>query len=98
MVSEAHHRAFEEDGFFIVDDAIDPALLEPMREAAARIKDRVRSGEVDVFTQWAEPGEPFNILGMLSPDFDEPIFSDYLLCQPLMDAVIEQIGSDLRWE
>lgn len=62
MVSEAHHRAFEEDGFFIVDDAIDPALLEPMREAAARIKDRVRSGEVDVFTQWAEPGEPFNIL------------------------------------
>ena len=57
-LTNEQYRQFEEDGFFIDDDAIDPALLEPMREAAARIKDRVRSGEVDVFTQWAEPGEP----------------------------------------
>ena len=98
MITQDHHDAFEEDGYFIVEDAIDHSLLDPMCEAASRIKAKVRAGEVDVFTQWAEPGEPFNILGMLSPDFDEPVFSRYMLCQPLMEAVIEQIGPDLRWE
>ena len=98
MVAQAHHQAFAEDGFFIVDDAIDPVLLAPMRDAAVRIKTKVRAGEVDTFTQWAAPGEPFNILGMLSPDFDESVFSEYMLCQPLMKAVVDQIGPDLRWE
>jgi len=98
VITQAQHDAFEEDGFFIVDDAIDPAFLAPMRDAATRIKAKVRAGQVDVFTQWAKPGEPFNILGMLSPDFDEPVFSEYLLCRPLMEAVVEQIGRDLRWE
>ncbi len=98
MIDREHHQAFERDGYFVVDDAIEPELMEPMRAAAVRIKAKVRAGEVDVFTQWAEPGEPFNILGMLSPDFDEPVFSEYLLCRPLMDAVIAQIGSELRWE
>ena len=39
------------DGFVVVDDAVEPDLLDRLEAAGRRVVDKVRSGQVDVSGQ-----------------------------------------------
>ena len=96
MLTEDHLNQYDELGYFIVDDAQEAGMTEEMCAAARRVKDKARSGEVDLYTDYHGDGEPYHIVGLNSPEFGEPIFAEYYGCQALLDYVQGQIGSDLR--
>ena len=86
---------YRTEGYFIANHAVDPDMLDPLLEAARRIKERSRSGEVDIAVQWAAPGEPWVIRGLFSLAFGESIFAEYLVSRPLMDYVESFLDNDL---
>ncbi|MBT5829667.1 MAG: hypothetical protein HOH77_05665 [Candidatus Latescibacteria bacterium] len=63
MFSEEHRKLYERDGFFVVDDAVDPDMFVPLLKATVRTKKRVRAGEVDQFTHRAPDGDRCTIVG-----------------------------------
>ena len=79
MVTPEHMEQYQTRGYFIVEDAVGPDMLEPLLAASRRVEDKVRSGAVDRFTHWAEPGDPWAIRGLFAPEFGEPIFAEYLM-------------------
>ena len=91
MFTDEHARDYEEKGYFVVDDAIDPRMHAELRAAARRIKDKVRTGEVDIYTDFCGEGEPYHIVGLISPEFGEPIFGEYLAA-PTMLAFMTIVG------
>ena len=97
MPTRQQAEQFETDGYFIAHDAVAPNLFDELAAATRRVKHKVRSGQVDVFTHWAtdENTEPWAIRGLLAPEFDEPVFAEYLMSKPVMDYVDYFIGTDL---
>ena len=97
MPTRKQAEQFETEGYFIADDAVEPGMFAELAAAARRVKDKVRSGQVDVYTHWATDRntEPWAIRGLLAPEFDEPVFAEYLTSRPVMDYVHASIGDDL---
>ena len=97
MPTPQQAEQFDADGYFIADDAVDPVMFDEIAAAVRRVKHRVRSGQVDVYTHWSTPEntEPWAIRGLLAPEFDEPVFAEYLASKPVMDYVHYFIGTDL---
>ena len=95
MLTSAHMEKYQTEGYFIVNDAVEPDLLQPLLAASRRVVDKVRSGAVDRFTHWAEPGDPWAIRGLFAPEFDEPIFAEYLMSKPVMAYVESYLGKEL---
>ncbi len=87
---------YENDGYFIVDDAVDHDLLASLTAAAQRVRKAVRSGRIDVYSHRTQSSEPWCIRGLLSPDFNEPIFGQYLICAEVMKYVRAFLGEDLE--
>jgi hypothetical protein len=96
MPTPEHAEQYQQEGYFIVEDAAEPDMLEPLLAATKRTKEKVRSGAVDRYTHWAQPGEPWAIRGLFAPEFEEPIFAEYLLSKPVMDYVEPFLGKELR--
>ena len=48
MLTEQHLQDYEQLGYFIVDDALEPGMIEELRAAARRIETKVRAGAVDL--------------------------------------------------
>lgn len=98
MPTQEQVRQYEEDGYFIADDAVDPAVLPELTAAARRAKEKVRSGKVDVYTHWAtkENTEPWGIRGLLAPEFEEPIFAEHMLSEPIMEYTRYFLGDEIR--
>ena len=98
MPTSEQVQQYDEQGYFIADDAVDPAVLPELISAAQRAKEKVRSGQVDVYTHWAtkENTEPWAIRGLLAPEFEEPIFAEHMLSEPIMQYVRYFIGEELR--
>ncbi len=97
MPTSQQAEQFETEGYFIADDAVEPGMFDELAAAARRVKHKVRSGQVDVYTHWAteQNTEPWAIRGLLAPEFDEPVFAEYLKSRPVMDYVNAFIGHDL---
>ena len=85
MPTREQAEQFETDGYFVADDAVEPGMFDELAAAARRVKHKVRSGQVDVYTHWAtdENSEPWAIRGLLAPEFDEPVFAEYLTSRPV---------------
>ncbi len=96
MVTEEAKEQYSTQGFFIVDDAVEPNMLEPLLQATRRVKQKVRSGEVDIFTHRTPEEDPWAIRGLFAPEFEERIFADYLMSDPIMKYVEPFLGSELR--
>jgi ectoine hydroxylase-related dioxygenase (phytanoyl-CoA dioxygenase family) len=94
--SDEHRKSWEENGYFVVKDAVDPDMVGELRDAGRRLKERIRNGEFDLYTDWKGDGEPFHFAGLLSPQSEEPIFAEYMGSKPLLYYVFAQIGSDLQ--
>ena len=96
VYTDEQKRSWEQNGYFIVKDAVDPALLPELRDAGRRVKQRIRDGKFDLYTDRKGEGEPFHFAGLLSPKCGEPVFAEYMGSKPLLDYVYAQIGTDLR--
>ena len=96
MLTEGQQRQYDEEGYFIVDDAVEAAMLPRLRAAAERVKESVRQGEVDVYADFRGEGEPFHIQGLLSPAYGEPTFGEYMASENLLRYVRAQVGDKLR--
>jgi hypothetical protein len=87
MLTDEQRELYKTQGYFIVDDAVEPEMFDRLLAAARRVKQKVRSGEVDVYTHWTDPGEPWAIRGLFTPEFEEPVFAEYLMSDPVMSYV-----------
>ena len=96
MFREEHKEQYEKQGFFIVDDAVAPEMMDPLLQATKRVKAKARSREVDLYTHRTPEGEPWAIRGLFAPEFGEPVFAEYLMSDPVMDYVKPFLGKELR--
>ncbi len=96
MITEEHKKRYQTEGYFVVDGMVPVAMFEELRAACWRVKKKVREGTVDVYTHWAATSEPWCIRGLIAPEFDEPIFAEYMLHQPFMDCTRSFLGNELR--
>ena len=87
---------YHEQGFVVVDDAVEAEMVDELEAAARRIKEKIRSGEVDVCSSVDEDGEPKYIWGLIAPEYGEPVFAEYLICEPLEAYTHAFLGSELR--
>jgi hypothetical protein len=86
----------ETEGYFIVDDLVEPEMLARLREAAFRVKARARSGEVNLHNNYAAPGDPWVIDGILTTAFQEPVFAEFMTSPGLLGYARAFLGNDLR--
>lgn len=77
MLSTAQMEHYQSQGYVVVDDT--PPHFDELAAAGRRVKAQVRAGAVDVFTHWANPGEPWCIRGLLAPQFGEPVFAEHMV-------------------
>ena len=97
MWTEAQQQAFAERGYFIASDAVSPDMVEELRQAARRVKARIRAGKLDLYTDYRGEDQPYHISGLIAPQYGEPIFAQYLASEPLLAYVQAQIGHELRF-
>lgn len=96
MLTNTQIEEYETQGYFVADDAVEPGMLPSLLAATRRAKARVRAGEVDLFTHRDAAGEPWAIRGLFAPEFDEPLFAEYLMSRPILEYVQPFLGSELR--
>jgi hypothetical protein len=82
----AQRAHYEEHGFVVVDDAVDPALVPQLLAAVRRTRARVHDGSLthgfmhrtNERTPTLEVPDPWGIRGVFSPIYAEPAFADYI--------------------
>ena len=91
---------YRDRGYFIVDDAVEPDLLDLLEAAARRVVDKIRSGAVvddeAGMRTGGEGGEPQFVSGLIAPEFGEPVFAEYLGSEQLVRYVWPMLGDELR--
>ena len=90
--NEAREQYFQQ-GYFVVDDAVAPAMLDRLEGAGRRVVDLVRSGQVDVSGQGPLAT---GVIGLIDPRFGERAFADYYISAPLTRYVEAFLAGDLR--
>ena len=100
MASKAQIVQYEDQGYFITDDAVAPEMLPTLTEATRRVANKVRSGEVvDNTDQIGTDGDgkkPIVIFGVMAPEFNESIFAEYLASEQVERYVRPFLGEELR--
>jgi hypothetical protein len=84
------------DGYFTVDNLVDAAMLRRLQDAAPRVKARARAGEVNLHANYAGPGDPWVIDGLLTTAFGEPVFAEYMLSPGLLSYAHAFLGDEIR--
>lgn len=90
--------ALETDGFVIIRNHVNPASLEPLREAAIRSRKKdwphVRTVGKQ-FPPWPDAKTASDVWGIQHishPDFGEPIFGDWYASDEIVDVVKTILG------
>ena len=100
MASKEQIQQYNDQGYFIADNAVAPEMLPTLTDATRRVADKVRSGEVvDNTDQIGTAGEgknPIVIMGVMAPEFNESIFAEYLASEPVERYVRPFLGEELR--
>ena len=100
MATPLQVEQYREQGYFIADDAVAPDMLAALETGARRAVEKVRSGAVVATAEQISTGgpgvEPRHILGLIAPEFGEPIFAEYLMSEPVETYVRALVGSPLR--
>lgn len=96
MQIEQHFEQYIERGYFVADDMIDPEMLDALEAAMRRVREKIRSGAVDIKTAFADNREPIVMWGLIAPEFDEPIFAEYLLSAKTEAYAHAFLGKELR--
>ena len=93
MNMEKVKEEFWGQGYTVVDDALEPELVERLGTASWNVWEKVLSGEVDVAGNGPDAGA---IFGLLAPEFSEPVFGEHFLSPCLMRYVEAFLGPELR--
>jgi hypothetical protein len=96
MVSAERLEQYAEEGYFTVDDLVEPTMLARLRQAAPRVRVKARSGEVNLYSNYAAPGEPWVIDGILTSAFGEPAFAEYMVSERLLELAHAFLGPEIR--
>jgi hypothetical protein len=96
MVSDEILERWAEDGFFILDDLVEPGMLARLQEAAPRAKEMARAGKVHLHANYAGPGDPWVIDGLLTTLFGESVFAEYMISPRLMEVAHAFLGPEIR--
>ena len=88
MLDANQLRQYHQEGYVLIDRAVPPPLLEPLREAAQRATERTRSGEWP-HRRNAGEGDIWGIGHLLHPDLTEPTFAQYMASDIVIDVVAE---------
>lgn len=103
MLSDQQKQQYATQGFFITDDAVDPAMLDDLVAAARRACAKWRSGAVVVEEDGVKVGGGEvneegngNIEGVLAPEYGEPVFAEYLASDRLLNYAKSIQGEQLR--
>ena len=100
MATLAQIEQYRDQGYFIADDAVAPEMLAALEVGARRTVEKVRSGEVVATAERISTGgpgvEPRHILGLIAPEFGEPIFAEHLTSKPVETYVRDLVGGPLR--
>ena len=96
MVTEKQKEEYFDQGYFITDDAVPAEMLESMVEAAIRATAKVRSGAVvtggEKVEVDGEGSDVEHIEGVFAPEFQEPVFAEYMCCDELLNYVTGFLG------
>lgn len=84
---------FFDQGYSIVEDAVEAEMLDRLENGARNVWGKVRSGAVDVAGNGPDAGF---IFGLLAPEFGEPVFAEHLISAPISRYVEAFIGTELR--
>ncbi len=95
-LSPEQREQYELAGYVVADDAVEPGVLPALREAARRVKSKVRAESVHVFTHRAPGGEAWAIRGLFAPELGEPLFVEYLVSRPVLEYAHAFLGDALR--
>ncbi len=100
MASKEQIQQYNDQGYFIADNAVAPEMLPTLTDATRRVADKVHSGEVvDNTDQIGTAGEgknPIVVMGVMAPEFNESIFAEYLASEPVERYVRPFLGEELR--
>ena len=99
-MTQDHARKYQEDGYFIVDDAVDAEALDELGRALRRVADKVRSGAViehqDRIETDGEGQEPHIVSALMAPEYGEAVFSEYLVSGPVQKYARLIVGNRQR--
>ena len=95
-MTDEQQEHFNDYGYFYADDATPTAMVADLEAAARRVYDKVRNKDVELFTHRTDTDEPWAIRGLFAPEFNEPIFADYMMCDEVMPYVHAVLGEELR--
>jgi hypothetical protein len=84
------------DGYFTVDGLVEPGMLRRLQQAAPRVKAKARAGEVYLHANYAGPGDPWVIDGILTTAFAEPVFAEYMVSDRLLEYAHAFLGPEIR--
>lgn len=87
---------FETRGFFYAEEATPKAMSSDLLAAVRRVEQKVRDREVELYTHRTDTDEPWAIRGLFAPEFGEPIFAQYLMCEEIMPFVHYYLGEELK--
>jgi hypothetical protein len=96
MVSREILEQYALEGYFVVDGLVDSTMLERLREAAPRVKAKARAGQVNLHANYAGPGDPWVIDGILTTAFEEPVFAEFMVSDRLMTYAHAFLGPEIR--
>ena len=83
---ESQIRDYENSGYTMIDNAIPEGLLEPLRQATARVTEKTRKGEWP-HKRRAGEDDIWGVSHLLHPDLGEPIFAEYIASPVVIDIV-----------
>ncbi|NKB71180.1 MAG: hypothetical protein GKR89_29260 [Candidatus Latescibacteria bacterium] len=100
MANQEQVDQYRDQGYFIVDDAVEEGMLEELAVAADRVVAKVRSGEVvddeSGIGTGGEGTEPQFVTGLIAPQFGEPVFGQYLGSAGIARYLRPFLGDELR--
>ena len=98
MLTAAQRQQFHDEGYVIIDEAVEPAMLGPLRAATGRVTERTRAGEWP-YKRGAPDNDIWGVSHLLHPDLDAPIFAEYMASAPVLDVAADLLGTpELRLE
>jgi ectoine hydroxylase-related dioxygenase (phytanoyl-CoA dioxygenase family) len=98
MLSKGQREQFLNDGYVVIDQAVDPSVLEPLRAAADRVTRKARSGKWP-HVRRAPEGDIWGVSHLLHPELDEPVFAEYMASPPVLEVAADLLGTpELRLE
>ena len=83
---------FSTQGYSLVEDAVEPEMVDQLEAAARRVWAKVRAGEVDVAGNGPEATA---IFGVIAPEFGEPVFAEHLVSPAIERYATTFLGAGL---